>query len=55
MSNINFADDWIQTTDLWYQKQPLYPMNLNLNHFPEHQKLRQKLKEMDRTEQNREA
>ena len=24
MCNINFADDWIRTADLWYWKQPLY-------------------------------
>ena len=27
----NFADDWIQTADLWYWKQPLY--QLSHNHF----------------------
>ena len=27
MFNINFADDWIRTTDLWCQKQPLYQLN----------------------------
>ena len=31
MVNINFADDWIQTTDLWYWKQPIY--QLSHNHF----------------------
>ena len=30
--SINFADDWIRTTDLWYQKQPLY--QLSHNHCP---------------------
>ena len=33
MFNINFADDWIRTTDLWYQEQPLY--QLSHNHFPD--------------------
>ena len=32
MFNINFADDWSRTADLWYQKQPLY--QLSHNHFP---------------------
>ena len=32
MSNINFADDWIRTADLWYQKQSLY--QLSHNHCP---------------------
>ena len=32
MFNINFAYDWIQTADLWYQKPPLY--QLSHNHFP---------------------
>ena len=32
MFNINFANDWIRTVDLWYQKQPLY--QLSHNHFP---------------------
>ena len=32
MFNINFADDWSLTADLWYQKQPLY--QLSHNHFP---------------------
>ena len=32
MFNINFADDWIQTADLWNRKQPLY--QLSHNHFP---------------------
>ena len=27
MCNINFADDWIQTADLWYWKQPLYQLS----------------------------
>ena len=27
--NINFADDWIRTPDLWYRKQPLYQLNHN--------------------------
>ena len=27
MFNINFADDWIQTMDLWYWKQPLYQLS----------------------------
>ena len=30
MFNINFADDWIQNVDLWYQKRPLY----QLSHYP---------------------
>ena len=30
--NIKFADDWIRTADLWYQKRPLY--QLSHNHFP---------------------
>ena len=30
--SINFADDWIQTADLWYWKQPLY--QLRHNHCP---------------------
>ena len=30
--NINFADDWIQTADLWYQKQQIY--QLSHNHCP---------------------
>ena len=30
--SINFADDWIRTADLWYQKQPLY--QLSHNHCP---------------------
>ena len=25
--SINFADDWIRTADLWYQKQPLYQLS----------------------------
>ena len=33
MFNLNFADDWIQTADLWYWKQPLY--QLSHNHCPE--------------------
>ena len=32
MFNINFADDWIRTADLWYQKQLLY--QLTHNHIP---------------------
>ena len=32
MLNINFADDWIQTTDLWYPKQKL--CQLSHNHCP---------------------
>ena len=32
MFNINFANDWSQTTDLWYRKQLLY--QLSYNHFP---------------------
>ena len=28
--SINFADDWIRTTDLWYRKQPLYQLSRNL-------------------------
>ena len=31
MFNMNFADDWSQTSDLWYQKRPLY--QLSHNHF----------------------
>ena len=31
MFNINFADDWIRTADLWYWKQPLY--QLSHNHY----------------------
>ena len=27
MLNINFANDWIRMTDLWYRKQPLYQMS----------------------------
>ena len=34
MFKINFAYDWIQTVDLWYQKQPLY--QLSHNHCPNH-------------------
>ena len=30
--SINFADDWIRTADLWYQKRPLY--QLSHNHCP---------------------
>ena len=30
--SINFADDWIRTVDLWYQKRPLY--QLSHNHWP---------------------
>ena len=29
MFNINFADDWIQTADLWFWKQPLYQLSPN--------------------------
>ena len=32
MFNINFANDWIQTADLWHWKQPLY--QLSHNHCP---------------------
>ena len=32
MFNINFADDWSQTADVWYPKQPLF--QLSHNHFP---------------------
>ena len=32
MFNINFANDWIRTADLWYRKRPLY--QLSHNHFP---------------------
>ena len=35
MLNINFADDWIRTADLWYRKQLLY--QLSHNHCPFHQ------------------
>ena len=31
MFNVNFADDWIRTTDLWCWKRPLY--QLSHNHF----------------------
>ena len=24
--NVNFADDWIWTADLWFQKRPLYQL-----------------------------
>ena len=27
MFNINFADDWIRTVDLWYWKRPLYQLS----------------------------
>ena len=27
MFNINFADDWIRTADLWYWKQLLYQLS----------------------------
>ena len=29
MFNINFANEWIRTADLWYQKQPLYQPSRN--------------------------
>ena len=32
MFNLNFANDWIQTADHWYWKQPLY--QLSHNHSP---------------------
>ena len=32
MFNINFADDWIRTVDLWCRKRPLY--QLSHNHCP---------------------
>ena len=32
MFNVNFADDWSRTEDLWYWKRPLY--QLSHNHFP---------------------
>ena len=32
MFNINFADDWIRTLDLWYRKRPL--CQLSHNHCP---------------------
>ena len=32
MFNINFANDWSQTADLWYRKQPFYEKSHN--HFP---------------------
>ena len=32
MFNINFANDWSQTADLWYWKRRLY--QLSHNHFP---------------------
>ena len=37
MFNINFADDWIRTADLWNRKRPLY--QLSHNHFPAFRKL----------------
>ena len=33
MFNVNFADDWIRTMDIWCWKQPLY--QLSHNHCPE--------------------
>ena len=33
MFNINFADDWIRTADLWYRKQLLF--QLSHNHCPD--------------------
>ena len=33
MFNLNFADDWIRTADLYYWNQPLY--QLSHNHFPD--------------------
>ena len=30
--DIIFADDWIQTTDLWYQKRPLFQLSHNHCH-----------------------
>ena len=30
--NIIFADDWIQTGDLWYRKRPLYQLSHNHSH-----------------------
>ena len=32
MFNINFADDWNRTSDLWYWKQQIY--QLSHNHCP---------------------
>ena len=32
IARINFADDWIRTTDLWCRMRPLY--QLHHNHFP---------------------
>ena len=32
MFNINFANDWISTADLWYWNLPLY--QLSHNHLP---------------------
>ena len=29
MLNNNFADEWIQTADLWYWKRPLYQLSHN--------------------------
>ena len=29
MFNMNFANDWIQTADLWSRKQPLYQLSHN--------------------------
>ena len=37
MFNLNFADDWIRTADLWNRKRPLY--QLSHNHFPAFRKL----------------
>ena len=30
--HINFADDWIQTVDLWYRKRPLYQWDKTTPH-----------------------
>ena len=40
MFNINFANDWSQNADLWYQKQLLYQQSHN--HFPERSMLGQR-------------
>ena len=31
MFNINFANDWSRTADLWYRKRPLYQLSHNHN------------------------
>ena len=32
MFNINFANDWIRTANLWYRKQPLYQLSHTTDH-----------------------